>query len=454
MTPARAVPVILVSCALAGCASVPRDSGFADVRAAVLAETQQPVAWDPTRPIQPPDDGDLVALLQEPLTVDRAVQIAFAHNRDLQATLEGLGLARAHLMQASTIRNPVVHGEIRLPGDPRRPFEIGISQTLVDLWRLGSRKKQGRAEFAAAQLRISGAVIQFAGQVRADYYGLLAARKILAGHETLLKAQAAATELAVRQHAAGNISDLDLEKEQSRYEEVKLQHARAQLDEAVERERLLTALGLVHRRDLTLLPDFPPAPETEPHAEEVEQQVAARRLDLRLAQREVEAAQHALGVARTAVLEDVEIGGHLEREPDGKQTTGPSLEVPLPIFDRGKARKSGALALMRQAQQRLAALTVTARSEGRTALSRLQEARARMTYMREVVVPRRQRILKLTQIEYNAMLSSVYQLIEARQELARAERDEVLATRDYWLARTELEAAISGVSSFSLKVSR
>jgi outer membrane protein, heavy metal efflux system len=447
--------VLLVACStLSGCASVPRDSGFTDVRAAVLAETQQPVQWDPARPVEPPDDSGVEALLKDPLSAERAVQIAFTHNRDLQATLEGLGLARAQLIQASTIRNPLVHAEIRSPADPRHPFEIGVSQTLVDLWRLGSRKRQGRAEFAAAQLRVSGAVIHFAGQVRAAYYGLLAARKILAGHETLVKAQAAATELAGRQHAAGNISDLDLEKEQSRYEEVKLQHARAQLDERVERERLIADLGLVQSRELTLLPDFPAARESEPTVEEVEQQVAARRLDLRLAQREIEAAQQSLGVARSAVLDDVEIGVHLEREPDGKQTTGPSLVVPVPIFDRGKAQKWAARATVRQAQQRLAALTLTARSEARTALSRLQEARARMAYMRDVVIPRRERILKLTQIEYNAMLRGVFQLIEARQDLAAAQRDEVMATRDYWLARTELEAALSGVSSFSVKVAR
>ena len=39
---------------LAGCASVPRDSGFAEVQRAVVAETRQPVEWDRTpNPILP-----------------------------------------------------------------------------------------------------------------------------------------------------------------------------------------------------------------------------------------------------------------------------------------------------------------------------------------------------------------------------------------------------------------
>jgi hypothetical protein len=47
-------------------------------------------------------------------------------------------------------------------------------------------------------------------------------------------------------------------------------------------------------------------------------------------------------------------------------------------------------------------MTVTARSEARAAQERLLEARSRMAYL-----------LNLTQLEYNAMLRRVFQLIEA-----------------------------------------
>ena len=79
------------------------------------------------------------------------------------------------------------------------------------------------------------------------------------------------------------------------------------------------------------------------------------------------------------------------------------------------------------------------------------EARARMTYLRDVVIPRRERILKLAQLEYNAMLRGVYQLLAARQELAASQREEVLAARDYWVAKTELDLALLGVSGFSVR---
>lgn len=448
IAPASAAMLALLA---AGCASVPRDGGFAGVKQAVGKETGQPVEWNPDSPVTAPDDAAIEALLQNDLTADEAVRIAFAHNRDVQATLEELGIARADLIGASTIRNPILDGEIRFPGDPRSPFELGLSQSLMDILRLGSRRKLGRAQFEAAQVRVSAAVINFGSEVRSSVYDLLAARQVLARQGTNMKAQEVSTELSQRQHVAGNISDLDLENEQARYEQVKLDYARAQLDELQAREHLTANLGLTRRAEIKLPEAFPEPPAQEMSEEEVLAQVMTRRLDVQIAAREIDAARHALGLSRTAAFDDVEVGAHLEREPEGKKTSGPSVSVPIPIFNRGAAQKAKARARLRQAQQRFAALTSSARSEARAARERLAEARSRAAYLREVVVPRRDRILKLTQLEYNAMLRGVFQLIQARQNLAAAQREETLATRDYWIARTQLDAALLGVSAFSIR---
>ena len=52
------------------------------------------------------------------------------------------------------------------------------------------------------------------------------------------------------------------------------------------------------------------------------------------------------------------------------------------------------------------------------------------------------------------MQRGAFDLLRARQELADAERERVLAIRDYWLARTDLEAATSGVTGFSVRAER
>ena len=443
----------LVAAALAAgaCASAPKDAGFDDVRRAVIEKTRQPVEWDPAAPVRPPDDEALRPLLERELAADDAVRIALAHNRDVQATLEELGIARGELLAAGTIRNPLFHAEWRFGDGTRSPVEFGLAQSIFDLVQIRGRKRAGQARFEAARVQVVGAIVRFAAEVRADYFDLLAARRILARQETVLKAQQAAAELARRQHAAGNITDLDLETEQSRYEQVKLDQARAQLDELVARERLLADLGLARRVELDLPDDFPPAADVDLTADAAEAQAVEQRMDLRIARREIEAAERSMGLARTSWLDETTIGVHHEREPEGETTTGPEIEVPIPIWNRGAADRVRARAVLRQAQQRLVAATVEARSEARAALERHRAAKARLDYLREVVIPRRERILRLAQLEYNAMLRGVFQLLEARQDLAAAWQEEVLAARDYWVARTELDLAVLGVGGFSVR---
>jgi outer membrane protein, heavy metal efflux system len=448
------LPALAAVLLAAGCASVPRDAGIGEVRQAVEEHSGQRLGWNPAQPIEPPTSEPLKPLLAENLTAERAVEIAFAHNRDLLATLEELEVARADLIAASTVRNPVFDGEIRFPGNPSRPFEVVLTQTLIDLFQLNRRRALGQAEMAADRLRVTGAVLGFAAKVREHYYTLQAAQQALAQQTTITATVQAAAELAQRQHGAGNASDLDLENEQALYERAKLDLARVQLDELTAREHLLADLGVPEALPLTLPPQAPP---TEGEAERSLADVEAalpQRIDIALAQAELEAARRALPLARSEVYDELSIGVHREREPDGKATTGPAATIPIPLFDRGLAGKTRAVARLRTAEQRLHALTVTARSEARAARERLLEARARADYLRTVLVPRRQRILSLTQLEYNAMLRGVFDLLRARQELADAEREQVFAIRDYWLARTELEAAMSGVTGFSVRPER
>jgi len=453
MSPSWGVRTALVSATLlaAGCASVPRDAGVGEVRKMVEERGGQRITWNPAQPIEPPADERLRPLLESELTADRAVEIALANNRDLLATLEGLGVARADLIAASTIRNPIFDGEVRFPGNP---FELSITQSLIDLLQLQKHRALGQAAFEAARLRVTGSVLAFAAEVRGDYYTLQAAQQALAEQRAITAAAETSAGLALRQHEAGNITDLDLENEQAMYERAKLDLARVELDELQSRERLLADLGALQPLPLTLPPQALPATGGQGRSLEELEAGIPRRLDVSLAQAELEAARRALPLARSSAYDQLALGVHHDRESDRKKTTGPSVVLPIPLFDRGAAGRTRAAANLRAAEQRLYALTSTARAEARGARERLLEARARADYLRDVMVPRRQRILYLTQLEYNTMLRGVFDLIRARQGLSDTLREQVMAVRDYWLARTDLDAAMAGVTGFSVRPER
>jgi cobalt-zinc-cadmium efflux system outer membrane protein len=81
----------------------------------------------------------------------------------------------------------------------------------------------------------------------------------------------------------------------------------------------------------------------------------------------------------------------------------------------------------------------------RAARIALAEARARVEYYRDVLLPRRRRIVELTKLEHNAMLVGIYHLLDARENEVRAQSDFIEAQREYWTARTNLDRALQGI---------
>ena len=427
---------------LASCASVPRDAGTSDVQQAVATRTNQTVDLSAQA-----DEERLRAMLADELTADEAVAIAVANNPRLQVTLAELGIARADLIDASTITNPVFELEWRVPGEPYHPFELRLAQSLIELIQLPQRRAIGRAAFDAAQMRVSSDVLRFAAGVRSSYFDLIAATQHVAQNRAIAEAARTAAEVAVKQHHAENITDLDLENEQALYEQAKLDLARAERQLLVAREALMRAMGLRDPGAEWRVPEsFPELPAAERDQQQLEQLAAAQRLDLAIARREIEIAERRVPIARLAALGEINVDVHYEREPSGEHTIGPGIELPIPIFNTGRAARTRAEAEYLRARHSLAALEAESSSQLRTARAALDEARARVEYYRDVLLPRRRRIVELTKLEHNAMLVGIFQLLQARQNEAAAQSDYIEAQREYWSARTDLDRALQGIA--------
>lgn len=76
--------------------------------------------------------------------------------------------------------------------------------------------------------------------------------------------------------------------------------------------------------------------------------------------------------------------------------------------------------------------------------ARLAAARERAVYIKDVLLPSRERILNATQLQYNAMGVSVFQLLMAKRDQAETAKSYVEALRDYWTAYAEAEQLRSG----------
>ncbi len=431
---------------VSGCASIPIHAGVKDVQTLVESRGEPHIRWNQGRPEDVAVAQAIQSMLKEELTVEDVVQIALLNNSDLQVTFEELGIAQADLVQAGLLWNPVFAGHVRFPNKSggATNTEFSVSQNFLDLFLRPLRKKLAATQLDAVRLRVSDAVLNLSADVRAAYYTLQGAEHSRAMFEAVVQAAQAAAELAERQHAAGNINDLDLANEQAAFQQTKLDLTRSEAEVLAARERLNRLMGLSTDPSWKISQQLPQLTAMEPSPEELETLALTQRLDLAAARQEVQVFEQSLTLTRRGVVPAVNVGVDTERDPNRTTVTGPSFEVELPVFDRKQAAIARAEAQLRQARQRVAALETQARSEVRSARNRVLVARQMIERYQEIMIPLREKIVAESQRHYNFMLIGTFQLLQAKREEVQAYREYIEAFRDYWTARTDLGKAVGG----------
>jgi cobalt-zinc-cadmium efflux system outer membrane protein len=442
----RALWGIALGALLVGC-GVPKEAGFPDVARAVGERTGYRIVWNRGGAADAEVARRVTALLQKPIGEREAVQIALLRNRRIQGTYEDLMIAQADLVQAGLLHNPVLSGSVRVPLEPGGVpnVELGVEHDFFDLLLIPARQRLAASAFEAAKLRVGGEVMTLAADVRVAYFMLQGAQQVALMRRTIAEAGEASIDLAQRQHDAGNISDLDFAGEQALYEQIRLDLARSQGEILGARERLIRLLGLFGAEvSFTLPATLPSVPAEDPALDHLEALALARRLDIAAAREEVQVSAHQLALASNGRWLVGGVGLSFERDSSGGRVAGPSAHLELPLFDQKQALLARLSAELRQRQERLAALSIDARSEVREARGRVSSTRTVAVHYRTVVIPLRERIVALSQQNYDAMLLGVYQLLIAKQNEVNAYREYIEAVRDYWIARAELSRAIGG----------
>lgn len=444
------LPTLVVALALAGCTSMKPEMGFDDVQQSVAQRTGMRVQWTTGSAEDQEVASAISAMLDRELSAEEAVQLALLNNRELRAVYEELNLAQADLVQAGLLRNPVFSGEVRFGVDGSGTgVVLDATQEFVSLLWLPLRKSRAEAQFEAAKLRVTASIIDVAGEVRMAYYEHVAAEQTAEMRRTVVEATRASYELAKRVRAAGNSTDLDVANERDLHEQTKLDLALAEENVTVTRETLTAMMGLwgeqTRWRVASRLPAIPADELAEQSEDSLERQAVDASLDLAIARREIEIASRSLGIAKPfSWLTDTIAGVASERDLDGSWSVGPSLSLPVPLFNQGQAAIGRAQAQLRQAAEHYYARAVEIRSRARAAGGALNSARDRARYYEEVILPLRQQIVSETQLQYNAMQIPPFQLLEAKRNQIEAGASYIEALRDYWVARTRVDQILGG----------
>ncbi|MEO6028279.1 MAG: TolC family protein [Candidatus Binatia bacterium] len=440
--------VCALSMLAAGCAAVNPRAGFGDVQRLVSARATLDVAWPADDAADQAIAATVTALLTEPLTAESAMRIALLENRGLRALYHELGIAEAELAGAGLLPNPVLHANVRLGlGPSGTGAELGLVQDLIGALQIPLKKRVAGAKLATAKLEVADAVLALAFDTKATFYRLQGAQQMLELRRTVVRGAAASRQVAERQFAAGTITDLALATEQALHEEATVELTIAESAARADREDLNTLLGVVgDGATWTTAPHLAALPaDALPDTTALEALALQQRLDLEATRLRTasERAQYRLGSVY-GLIPAASLGSVAEHEVEGGWSVGPSLEIPIPLFDQSQAALAATTARIAAGAERSTALAVRIRADVRRARTRVDAAGARAAHYQRTLLPLATRVTAATQHEYNAMLAGVFQLLQAKRNEIDTGRRYVEALTDYWVARTELERAVGG----------
>jgi outer membrane protein TolC len=247
---------------------------------------------------------------------------------------------------------------------------------------------------------------------------------------------------------AGNFNKLSQLREQSFYADATSQLARARHQAVADRERLTRLLGLWGDQLGFVLPErLPDLPEKPAEPKDAEQTAMDKRLDVLMAKRSTESVARSLGLTRATRFVNVLELGYRNKSVTGEpRANGYEIELELPLFDFGSTRMARAEATYRQAMHRTAEVAINARSEVRESYSAYRTSHDLAKHYRDEVVPVKKRISEENLLRYNGMLISVFELLADSREQVTSVTAYVQALRDFWIAETNLQSALTGRS--------
>lgn len=467
MSPRLVFPLVACAALLGGCASLSSDGNMADLQALTAGKTAGAAidlaavqkdrlsSNNPTEALQKRQTA-VNALLAAPLSAESAIRIAMLNSPRMGEALTRLNISDAERVQAGRLPNPNLAFGRFIEGETRE-IEWMFSFNLLGILTLPWQAEFKSNQHELAKLAAASDVIQLAADTKKAWFRAVAAAQSVTYLGDVKEAAAAGAELARRMAQVGNFSRLQQAQEQALLLDAALALARAQKTAAMERERLIRLLGLWGDQTQFKLPDrLPDLPQVAAQQGDIEATALRERLDVRSALAATGYTAKTLGLTQvTGFVSDLELGRRTTDKLDrtsGTMTTlrGWELAVPIPIFDWGQARNARAQSQYWQSAERVHNIAVQARSEVREAWQGYRSSHDIARQYLDRIVPLRQFMQAETQLRYNGMLVGVWELLADMRINIRTVVSAIEAQRDYWLADTDLQTAMTGGSPSGL----
>jgi cobalt-zinc-cadmium efflux system outer membrane protein len=320
-------------------------------------------------------------VIEDGMTQEEAVALALWNNSDFRVQLAQLGFARADLLEAGLLRNPVL--ALLLPWGPKQ-LEATVRWPIETLWERPRRVAAATLAVDRVAAGLEQAGLDLVSTVKIAYADLA-----LAQDRALLAETAAAEldrirELTDSRLRSGDISELEARSAAIDAATARQLAGRAQFDVTLRANDLRGRLGLaLDAADLRL--SMPVAGPGCPRGADLLVSALASRPDVRAAEIGIEEAGRRLGWERSRILA---VSAVLDANGKGTEgfEMGPGVDVGFPLFDRNQAGRARASAEMQRAALTYSAVRQRVATELRDAMGQRDQAEATLAALRTTIL--------------------------------------------------------------------
>jgi cobalt-zinc-cadmium efflux system outer membrane protein len=375
------------------------------------------------------------------LRLEDLEQIALANNPTVAQVQANLRAAMGFTKQAGLYPNPTVG----YYGDEIRGGYIGggkqggfISQTIVMGGKLGAARRVAELETNEIQTTAQIQRLRIQNNVRALFYQVLAAQRLVEVRQNLAKLAADATQTSLQLGNVGqadrpDILQAELEEQQAMVSVKIAQHS-------IEASwRMLAAV--VGRPDLpvvTLEGDLETIPDL--NYEESIATTLRESPELKLAEQAVERAEASLVQEKKVPIPDLQVTGILIQSFEPLDTTGrptgvqagAQIGIQLPFFNRNQGNIAAARGEIDSAKRELARLRLQLQRELASMFRNYDSARVTAEQYKTELLPRAEQAYRLYQANYQKMSAAYPQVLISQRTLFQLEADYIQALENAW----------------------
>lgn len=369
------------------------------------------------------------------LTLDTALQTAFANNPDLAAAQWDIEIAEGGRQQAGLIPNPVASWDAEDTRRDTRTTTLKLSQTLELGGKRGARIDVATRAQDAAALALEQRRNTLRAEVIDGYYGALRAQERLDLAQRSLALAERGLVVANGRVTAGKSSPVEATRAQVQLSEIRLEFNRAQMGLTDAYRRVAASTGSAatdFRAVATPSHPTPPLPSAAHLLARLEQTAELRLAELQIVQNEA-----SVGLEKAQRIPDLDVSIGSQYDASVRERVNlVGVSMPIPLFNRNQGNVLAATRRADQARDLRNAAELRLRTETRQALDLWQTANSEVRAFNQQILPAAQRAVDSATRGFEMGKFNFLDVLDAQRTLIAARTQYLAATAqatDAWL---------------------